>query len=51
MKFIIVYLTDAGDLYTETFKSREQADKWIEENEWKAVLIEVDGKAKIEDHT
>ena len=49
--YIIVYTPDCGGVYTRRYNSRALVDRWLERNEYKAQVITVRGRAKIEDHT
>lgn len=50
MKAVIVHLKDDGDLYRKEFETEAEARAWIENNEWKAILI-VGENLKTEDYT
>lgn len=40
VNFIVVYLTDGGDLYSDEFQTLKSAKKFIENNEeYKAILV------------
>jgi hypothetical protein len=51
VKYIVVYTEGGDDIATEEFETRGEAEKWLEENNFKAQLIEVSGTYNIEDHT
>lgn len=49
MKFIIAYVTDNYDLYTEDCKTQEEVDAWLEENDmYEAVVIKVSPDGNVE---
>jgi cell wall assembly regulator SMI1 len=59
-KYVIAYVTDNDDLYTEKLNTREEVDAWLASNEddnYKAVVIEANCgttttlEMKVEDHT
>lgn len=51
MKYIIVYTEGGDDLSTEEFATRVEADAWLEDNAFKAYLLEVPDSCEPECHT
>ena len=52
IKFIVVYMTESNDLYTEEFETEEKAKEFLNELEWKSILIKQTDYGLIwEDHT
>lgn len=49
MKYVIVYLSDSGSLYSRTFTSRAEVDEWLEHHDYKAIII--DSSLVVEDRT